>query len=496
MAGGNKKNFSKPLGWNKGRPAGCMHTSSDCSTYEGEDFKALGIKAGMSETEVFEKIFCFLREVADAFDLSNYDLSCITDKCPPEDFKEMIRAILLKICKDASPDSPSEPNQNIANRSLGDKIAIAPFFDVKNSTGDKLTHLHPKDYITLIANTLGDAKSIIGTLSKNYKDIKSSVESLSGSLGNEIEVSLPVVTFLKEGHIEPTTLPIDEAVKYALGELEKYRRAIGTDIDIYNAINKTPAGISSDVRLAGSGSMSSISGWVNEQKNLSESFGNLWLAVEDIRSMLKSMKEKNKLSMCGQVDLSMSLTLTGSVLKVFVSGFVPEGAQEKRNLTTFEISDNTGARFSISRSILSVLNTPDGFSIDLSDKPVSISGLIRVVAQPIFYSDVAECEKYVDATVGDKFLMPISELSSTFNAVSYKILWKGYAYDTELKIAIIKDGEEVESRSLGLGKEAELIEGIFEDLDPETAYLVRMRYSTSNGQYYESTNSISTKSIE
>jgi len=92
----------KPLNLDKGT---CNPISSNCVIWGGPDIECIDLCKGDTITDVVYKLALELCIIMDTLNVSNYDLECLDLSCVPQDFAELIQAIISKLCE-PGPEGP------------------------------------------------------------------------------------------------------------------------------------------------------------------------------------------------------------------------------------------------------------------------------------------------------------------------------------------------------------------------------------------------------
>ena len=106
----------KPLNIDK---TACINTSSNCVIWQGPDIECIALCKGDTITDVIYKMAVELCVIMDTFDLTNYDLQCITTD--PGDFKGLIQILIDKVCM---VQSPSLMSASSFSTTLGNDIIV------------------------------------------------------------------------------------------------------------------------------------------------------------------------------------------------------------------------------------------------------------------------------------------------------------------------------------------------------------------------------------
>lgn len=460
--------------------ASCDPISSSCIIWQGPDIECIKLCKGDSVSQVVFRLATELCEVMNILKISSYDLSCFNlTSCQPKDFQQLIQFILKRLCtiEDcaglkfncdectpgtivSSPASPSNPN-----------LSIAPCFYFVNSIGDTITYMSLTDYVQAIGNK-------VCNIVDGIVPIKAAIVNLDGRVTELENAPLPT---LRLPDITPTcVLPpestiITDVVIALETQFCQLVSATGSPTTIYQNIVKQCAGLNNSQVLSGTyGTMSGIPGWSNTVNSLAQGFGNLWLAMCDVRAAIKTL-QTNIMSGCDGINLSLTAILTGTDLSIYVNGTIPPGFAQCSGNTPVTITDAEGNLITVNMDLIGYLDNPTGFPVSLASTPINISTDLTIEMSPCLNngSTSTRCESYLSYVMINNALCPTINFILTETEINYSFTSNvgNYNYNIELWN---------QAGSVNLSSQVQVISGaitvsgVFSGLTADTTYLIRI----------------------
>ena len=416
-----------PTNSGRAKDQGCNPVSSNCVVWQGPDLDCIGLCKGDTISDVVQKLATDLCTVMDAVDLTNLDLTCLSipNSEEPDDFSEFIQILIDRICalEGITPVNPTDPTDCPDNCI----VSIADCFQYIDGQGDTVIAMTLVEYVTAIGNRICDIidditalQDAVNTLQVDQaataarvtvvEDDKADIDSLNYQVNTKTSASAGIQY-------------ITEALRYVENFMLGQSDATGSITAWYENILK--AGLISDEnRMFGSGLMSSINGWTTNVLTAAESLGNAWLAIRDLRSEVDYIKENCCSSGCSDIWLNFRSTLTVNTLTIFADGSTGFTAdwRECTGDTRITVTDELGNTSTFTTSLLAILDTPSGYSIDLSATTIDISTNLTVVADTCFINTTTDTtcnEDYTDIIINSASC-PATVLTIYSTAINYQ----------------------------------------------------------------------------
>jgi len=407
----------KPL--NNNDPT-CSPVSSNCVIWQGKDIPCISLCNGDTVSDVVFKLATELCDVLDQLDVSTYDISCLgLQNYVPTNFHDFFQVIINKICELKTCCDSNSGGGSTSGCPDNCIVPVAPCFYYTNQFGDQVTTMQLMDYITAIGNRVctnsNDISTINVTLS-NHEERIVALEDQPVPTPPEILVT-PICTL-------PQT-PVDIATAYYALEQHicELLGATGNANAIYQSISRQAPGLSQERTLSNTGeTMSSLPGWSDVVANLSDSISNLWLTLNDTRSAVKTI-QANLLPTCDSISLSLQATLVSDTsLKLFIMGTIPIGFVTcNPSGTLVTISDTTGGAFTQYVDIVSFINNPTGYAINIAGTPINIASNINISMQPCLRNDNlgTTCQSVLEYTIVNQSNCPNMVYTPTQGSIAY-----------------------------------------------------------------------------
>lgn len=454
----------------------CAVASSDCIIWDGRAIPCLDICKGDSMSDVTYKLATLVCTLQDALDISELDLECLELlKCDvPKSLMELIQILINRICALDNSESPTIPNSGCPTDCV---IEVPECYWFVDPSGVQHTSMNLIEFVRVIANrTCGDKQSIYA-LGEGVNDLDERVTVLENK--PEPVFVLPDVTPLYVLPSVPT--PMDEVLEATEEQFGMLREASGSIDEIYNAVSKMPLGLSDSPRLSGQGTMATIDGWTRDNNKITDSINNIWLTLGDLRAAVLNIS-KNILKGCSGVDVVMQSVVSGSQLRVFLNGTIPSDYVDcSEEGALFKVSNNNGAFYEFRVPVLSILNNPTAYLVDLTDTAVSTSLDIMLECNMCLkgQSSGDECKSVLSNY--HEVLVPCVPLTLTVGEdnVSYSATWTNDK--SMVRVELWDDLETAMISSVAkIVDKGGLIDGIFDTLTPSTDYKIRTVIVKSN----------------
>lgn len=401
----------------------CNPISSNCVIWQGPDIECIGLCKGDTVSDVIAKLATELCEILKQLDVTTLDLQCLgVPGCPPKDFQTFLQLIIDKICEQNN--IPAVPVAQCPDC----LVTVAPCFETLNQAGDVINQLQLVDYVKAIGQKVCLLIDSINTLSSAVTGIGNRVAPTTTTTTTEIPQIRPTCVL--------PSVPTD--ITAVVSELEKQfcnlQGAIGTPTSLYAAISKECNGLGALSRLSGSGTMSTITGWITTETTLADNYNNLWLTICDMRAAIQYIKANCCPTCCDDLEIDFSATLVGTTIKLFINGTVPIGFTEcSAGGTQFTIADQSGNYITVTVPVIANLNSPTGFPVSIGSTPLNPADNFTITAifciQPIdLTSSCSQCQTPLSYVLVNTANCPAVTFSSTYSTITYNFTHPGGAY--------------------------------------------------------------------
>lgn len=465
---------------------GCNYTTSNCVIWQGPNLPCINLCKGDTVSTVIYNMAVELCNVLDILKIEAYDLSCFNlTSCKPKDFQELIQFLIKRICcletcTGCKPDCNDNclPPTSPAVTGDGDSgcpdciVNIAPCFYYTNQFGDTVTSMQLTDYVNAIGNRLCDTISLINTQQQAIVDQGNRITQLENAPPPVYEP--PTVT--PSCVLPPVATQMDEVLTALESQFCQLRGATGTPDNLYQNIGKQCSALNSEVTLNGSGgTMGSLPGWENTVTTVAQSLGNMWLTICDMRQAIKNIQANCCPTGCDGVELSLTASLDGTVLSVFVNGNIPDGFTQCETGTVVRVSDSSGASITFTYDLIANLNNPSGYAFGLESTPLNLSLDLTVSMKPCLEntSTNATCQSCLSYTIVNSALCPVLSFEIGENNIDYSFTSNlgDYTYNIQLWD---NTGSTMISNQVQIISGVQSVLGSFTSLGANTNYKIRV----------------------
>ena len=315
---------------------GCDPISSSCVIWQGPELTCINLCKGDSVSVVVEKLATKLCTLMDTFNIDNYDISCFNlAECTPKDFQALINLLIEKICADQGLAS-----ETVAGGCPDCVVNTCSEFHYVNPTGDTVTTMQLLDYVLAIGNKVCSLVGQINTINATLVNHNTRITTLEDA-GQQV-IPLPLITPTCVLPQTPTALDL---VLVALEqEFCALQTATGDPTAISQALQAACTGLNASNQLSGLGTMQQITGWHATPVNMSESFGNLWRAVCDIRTAITGIQATCCDTGCNAINLLVGALLNSPTeLQLEFTGSIPATFSDNSPNSTIEITEVSGS---------------------------------------------------------------------------------------------------------------------------------------------------------
>ena len=268
--------------------------------------------------------------------------------------------------------------------------------------------------------------------------------------------------------------------------------AVGSPALISENLADQPAGI--DTKLCFPGTFSGDPRWSASPGTLADSVGNIWLVIEDLRCAIRNIQLNCCPTGCDDLKLQLYCTLTGSVIRFYVTGTVPAGFAPCSNLgITFTIAVDAGGSITITVPI--TVNDPAGTQYDLLGTPLagSLSSDMTITSVACYRNDntSTECERFLQYRLINTAICPSVLLNSTQSSITYSFYSTVglKTYSVELWNA---DGSVMLTNYVHTTNGLVFVTGTFSGLTPSTVYKVKVTITVGTSVVYCQFNVVTT----
>jgi hypothetical protein len=146
--------------------------------------------------------------------------------------------------------------------------------------------------------------SSVAVINQQIQDLWFALQNCANNCDNLV---LPTCTY--DFTLNPDGEPVSVQTAYSWLEADycSLKAAVGSPDDIVIAVSKQCPNLQFLDRLSSGGQMGDIAGWVDNPVTLSDSIGNLWLTVCDMRSAVKSILDGCCFSICNYLEFGYDL---------------------------------------------------------------------------------------------------------------------------------------------------------------------------------------------
>lgn len=408
----------------------CDPVSSNCVVWQGPDIECLNLCNGDSVSEVVNKMATELCDIMKALNVSSYDLSCFNLKsCPPETFQQLLQFIMERICKLEGCTGCTPDCNGVSNLPSGPQVSpgcpecevnIASCFTFTNQLGDVITSMQLTDYVHAIGNKI--CGIIDGTVTIN--ETLANHTSRIVVLENKPEPSIQLPSIIPACVLEQSSTTIDVVLQALESQFCELRGSLGGPNDIYQSLDKQPAGLSQEKSLGSAGTMGSLPGWNTTVVNLSQSLTNIWLAIGDMRKAVRNIQLNCCPVACDGVSLNLtSFAVDTNNIKLYITGSISSGFLPCNGNTLFTISDTLGNSYQYPVDIPVYLNNPVGIGINLTGTPVNGNSNLTIIASPCFSNNEinATCQSVLQSFIQNQSNCPVLVSTPGLTSISYSI---------------------------------------------------------------------------
>lgn len=470
----------KPNNYNT---SNCESTSSDCVIYDGQNIPCIELCRGDSVSTVTYAIAKELCIIMNQLNISSYELTCLGTSTTPPDFKSFINLLIAKVCAlDNGLGGSPIPNPTNTVSSLGCPdcpVNLAPYFQYNDpSTGDLVNKDQVQNYVQKIGITVGD---LVGQ-ARESQEATAAISTRVSNLESSPAPKFTLPNLLPTGIANPNVpLPLDEFTQLLEQEFVELRASVGDSETIYSTITTPPSDFNTAKALGTSGGvMSSITGWIEDPQNLSESVTNVWLSLIDLRSGLRNI-QLNTNTACEGISINLTGTLENKQLKLFFTGKIPSNllsCQTQGSL--FTVADTSGNYFNTTLDIKNNINNASGLAVDLTGTSLNFADNLKVSSTFCFTDSntATTCQNYLETMVNNNFNCPTVNVIPSGSKVDFNFV---HTLGTLTYSVQLFDSSDTMIQSQNYSESAPTsISGTFSSLSANTLYRIRLQLITIN----------------
>jgi hypothetical protein len=269
----------------------CNPISSNCVIWQGPNIPCIKLCTGDSVTDVVYALATELCTIIDQVNISTLDLSCLDIITgTPTNINQLLQILIDKICElnNVSTTTPKRGGSSCPTDCI---VSVASCLQIDGQTTMKLL-----DYVQLIGNKICLLLDSISTINSSLTDLTNRVielESVPPTPPFVLPSVVPDCTLADGSVVEGVSYPLNIiltalinddnhgycALLGATGQPSQIETAYSTAPINGSAISYTNCTLTLEQYFASS--------WFDSPNNLSQSFTNLWLVVQDLRDSYK-----------------------------------------------------------------------------------------------------------------------------------------------------------------------------------------------------------------
>jgi hypothetical protein len=468
----------KPLNSNE---SGCNPISSNCVIWQGPDIKCINLCKGDTITDVVNKLATELCTIWEMLQIDgNYVLPDCIASGNPVDFKELIQLILNKICTTGTTGLTTgrvaTTTETTITTTSGTNcpdctVEMASCFTYVDGFGNTITQAQLVDYVSSIANRI----CVIITEINNIQVVVNSNTARIVALENTPAPIYTPPTVTPQCVLPSVPTQMESVLNALEGQFCQLRSATGTPTQIISSVAKQCAGLNTEERLAGIGTMATIPGWATTLNNMSDAFGNMWLTICDMRTAIRNIQLNCCPSGCDGIELDMVASLDGTTLRVYITGTIPTGFVDCGGSNNIKVTDSAGNSITVPINVVAYLNFLTGFPINLSLTTINTALDLTVEIEPCLTnsSTNATCKSCLSYTVINLGDCPVPTFFSLQESITFSFTSGAgsYTYTAQLYDAT---GTILLQSQTFISTGATSFTGTFSGLTAGTTYRIRI----------------------
>lgn len=376
---------------------GCDPVSSNCVVWQGPDISCINLCKGDSISDVVAKLATELCEIQNSFDISGINLSCLELTTAPTNSEELFQVLVDEICSLGSRCDSLESGSG--SGSTSEIVATLPTcLQYTNAQNDLVTQLPIDEYAELVAAKVCEIVADITIINTQISDHETRITNLENNTGSDY--TTPQIT---PSCVLPS-VPTD--IDVVLDELEDQfctlDTVLGGSTSLLASTTYQCDLLSTDTQLGGSGTMSSLEGWVTPVTSVADSLTNMWLTICDMRAAIKDIQTNCCTgATCNDVIFSAFGSYANDTITLnFGGSVIPSGFSECNVAgNSVIITDAASNSYSATVSVIDALAGNDTETIDISGSQLSdVSNYFVTITLCVTDGDIT-CEKVLSFEV-------------------------------------------------------------------------------------------------
>ena len=222
--------------------------------------------------------------------------------------------------------------------------------------------------------------------------------------------------------------------------------------------------------------MSSLPGWSSVVNNEAASVGNIWIAINDMRTAIQNLIATYLPSECNNISLAINASFSENVVTLYITGNVPSYFNNTIAAgTPFRFEDTLGNTYVININILTIINNSSGFQVDLTNTSINKGSNITITAEPSFTSTNtgSECQSILLYTIVNQASCPSVTYTPGTNNIGFAFKSESGSRIYTVDLYTQLSEEPVASQTISTNEVSD-VTGDFIELTPNTAYTARV----------------------
>ena len=473
--------------------SGCDSTSSNCVVWQGPDLDCINVCDGDTISIVLAKMaerLCTLtsQDCTLELDISSILLKCLEEYIAanslsdPQTIQELMQIIIDKLC---------EMDENMTEESCCNQFIPLPecLQFTSETTGQVITQMTIIEYVQYLATQICSVAEAAGLPGQTPwgLGLEKRVRMLERT-SKTTTYTTPQITPKYIGRNAGKKTGIDTVISDVEKDYGQFKSAVGGTTAIRDAAKKQPLNLSGSVRLNGTGVYNTMAGWTNNPTNLTESFGNAWLTIGDMRTAIVDLQAVSAPKTCDGIsyDFEMSFKDTASVVNGikldFRSCVIPANFSEchKAKGCKIIVKDSSFNQI-IDYCFPTQLQTSDVGHTIKNFGELDLTSNFEITVEFCFTDGSSQCAKTMTKTLQNSVLCPtITTSSISSDGFSYSVS----GINTNLKstvTVIIEDSAGNEIQSTPYTSPSSTINGSITGLNSGSSYSVFTKFTSTSG---------------
>tara|TARA_R100001440_G_scaffold46776_1_gene66527 strand:- start:11844 stop:15521 length:3678 start_codon:yes stop_codon:yes gene_type:complete len=424
--------------YNSNKSGGCNNVSSNCVVWQGPDLPCIDLCHGDTISDVMAKFCEELVKLKQAPGVNHGTM-------------EMARINQSGLENGSGQQAQPATNQTELTNLIIENVVQARQANQSDfGSGDVLTT--PVTLPTSMQYTDPNTASVVRALPlQQYAELVgnritetvSEVTTLQGQVGNHEGRIVQLENAEKKRKINPTEKQIVTTcvgnpgrltnLSTALSEVERafcgLQSSTGPQSDLAASIGYQGASMGSAKKLHGTGTLSTVTGFVNSPSTLAQSFTNAWIVINDMRQALETLQKDVIPSACSDITYGFFANATGdpglstSININFTQTTVPSSFYDcdKSNGSKITVTDTYGASAVFNRQIHQLQNTNEGTALSITNLDGS-SATFDVTVEYCFTNGAGvQCANTTTKTITNVDICPTMSLTAGTTTISFTV---------------------------------------------------------------------------